>query len=71
VGGIRYFIDHLGSAFGSWWRDMSVWTSIPDTAAKKVVAGVKKIGIVRTKKYEDIVKWRDDKLLDLLRTLYG
>jgi len=71
TGGIRYFIDQLEPAFASWWRDMRVWTSIPDTATKKVIAGVKEIGIVRTRKYEDLVKWRDDKLVDLLRILYS
>ena len=67
-GGIEYFVDHLGPAFESWWRSMDTWTSIPDSSVKKVVDGVKDEMGSRT--LEDVVKWRDDKLIELLKIIY-
>jgi 3-hydroxyacyl-CoA dehydrogenase len=67
-GGIEYFVDHLGPAFESWWRFMNTWTSIPHSSVKKVIDGVRhEMG---TNTLEDMVRWRDDKLIELLRIIY-
>ena len=68
-GGIEHFIEHLGPAFESWWRTMDNWTSIPYFAAKKVIEGTKDEMKGRTT--EEIVRWRDDKLIELLKIIYG
>lgn len=46
---------------------MDTWTSIPYSAAKKVIEGVKQMDIVRKKTFKEILKWRDEKLRNCLK----
>jgi 3-hydroxypropionate dehydrogenase (NADP+) len=69
AGGIEYFIDHLGEAHENVWRTMHTWTAIPYTAAKKVIAGVEEMKIVKERSYEELVRWRDERLADVLKLL--
>jgi len=66
-GGIEYFMDHIGQTKSGIWKTMATWTSIPLSAKRKVIEGVKQTEMVRTKTMEDIVKWRDDNLIELLK----
>lgn len=66
-GGIQEFIEHLGPAYESWWRSMSNWTSMPHLAVEKVVKGVEEE--LGTKSLEELTRWRDDKLLKLLKVI--
>jgi len=50
---------------------MNPWTSIPYSAAKKVVEGVRQMEVVRTKTSEELTRWRDEKLVELLKVIYG
>lgn len=68
--GIEKFIDSFGPAFEVWWENMRTWTSIPYSAAKKVVKGIRQMDIVQKRTFEEIVNWRDKKLIELLRVLY-
>jgi 3-hydroxypropionate dehydrogenase (NADP+) len=70
-GGIEHFVDNLGPAFSSWWKTMDTWTSIPSSAATKVIEGVKETNLVQTKTREEIVNWRDEKILEVLKVVYG
>lgn len=70
-GGMEHFLDTLGPAFASWWETMDTWTSIPASAAAKVIDGVKEMNLVQTKTGDEIVKWRDDKILEILEVVYG
>jgi len=70
-GGIEYYLHHLGPAMAARWRTLATWTSIPKSAEKKVIEGVKRTRIVQEKPAEEIVKWRDEKLVELLKILYG
>jgi len=70
-GGLEHFIDHLGPAFSAWWTSMEPWTSIPPSAVKKAVDGVKQLNVVKTKTYDELVRWRDEKLMELLELLFG
>ena len=64
-GGIEYFIHHLEDAFKQWWEDMNTWTAFPDGAAKKLQEGV--VDSMNSKTYQELVAWRDKKLLELLQ----
>jgi len=68
-GGLEHFIEHLGPAFSAWWSSMETWTSIPQSAMKKAVDGVKRMDAVKTKPYDKLSGWRDEKLMDLLELL--
>jgi hypothetical protein len=48
---------------------METWTSIPPSAAKKIVRGVKEMGIVRSRTLEEIKNWRDGMLVKLLKVI--
>jgi hypothetical protein len=48
---------------------METWTSIPPSAAEKIVRSVREIGIVRKKTLEEIKNWRDGMLVNLLKLI--
>jgi len=57
-GGIEQWFETFGQDFSS-------------SAAKKVIEGVKEMEIVKKKSMEELVRWRDEKLVQLLRIIYG
>jgi len=67
--GIERFIKTLGPSFKYRWRSMATWTSIPRSAIRKITEGVYQLEIVKSKKMEEIIAWRDSKLVKLLETL--
>lgn len=70
-GGIKHFIDHLVNSFSEWWRDMDDWDKMPYTTAKEVIRGMQDYEIIQKKSFEELVDWRDEKLVKLLKELYG
>jgi len=69
AGGIGHFIDHIGrTTFKTLWEDLATWTWISDSAKGKLIEGVKEEMGART--LDDLVKWRDDKLVELLKIIY-
>ena len=70
-GGIEYFIEHLGSAMEARWRSLARWTSLPKSAKKKIIEGVKSARLIRERSMTDLIRWRDEKLVELLKVLYG
>ena len=70
-GGIEYFLDHLGPAMESRWKSLAKWTSLPSSAKKKIIEGIKNHSMLREKSADDLIRWRDNKLVELLKILYG
>jgi len=70
-GGIEYYLRHLGPAMAARWRTLATWTSMPPSAEKKIVHGVKRMQLVKGKSFAEIAKWRDRKLVELVKVLYG
>lgn len=68
-GGYGYFIDHIGKAFGAYWRDMASWSEISPESRKMVVEGVQKA--MGGRDVADIARWRDEKIVGLLKVIYG
>jgi carnitine 3-dehydrogenase len=68
-GGYRYFIDHIGTAFETYWREMATWTEIPDAAKTAVISGVE--DFVGNRSLTELARWRDERLVKLLKVLYG
>ena len=66
-GGIKHFIDHLGPAFEQWWESMATWTSLPREAKDVLVEGVSEE--IRGKSLPEIVQWRDEKIIKLLKVV--
>ena len=67
VQGLKYHIETVQQAFTEYWKSMEDWNSVPYHAAKKAIEGVEQMSIVRKRSYEELVKWRDDNLIDLLK----
>ena len=55
--GIEHWFEVFGQAFSP-------------SAAKKVIEGVKEMEIVKMKSMEELVRWRDEKLAELLKIIY-
>ena len=70
-GGIESFITHLGPTYSTIWRDMDCWVKIPKSAAEKVIKGVDEMMKASGKSMEEIANWRDEKLVEILKIIYG
>jgi carnitine 3-dehydrogenase len=68
-GGVERFLDHFSQSYRHRWETMETWTSIPPSAAKKMVKAVKEMEIVRTKTMEEIKNWRDEMLVKILKII--
>ena len=66
-GGINHFMDILSCAHESWWADMAKWDKIPEGTRELLVSGIEEEADGRS--IEEIVKWRDIKLVKLLKLL--
>lgn len=67
-GGYEYFIDHIGKAFGTLWKDMPTWTEISDESKKTLVQGIE--DAVGDKSLGELARWRDQKIVDLIKVIY-
>ena len=68
-GGYEYFINHIGKTFEEYWQGMASWTEIPDDAKEAIVSGVK--DSLGGQSLSDLTQWRDEKLVKLLKVIYG
>ncbi len=68
-GGVERFIENFSHSYRYRWETMETWTSIPPSAAKKMVRGVQEMDVVRKKTLEEIKNWRDEMLIKLLRVV--
>jgi 3-hydroxypropionate dehydrogenase (NADP+) len=68
-GGVERFIENFSRSYRHRWETMETWTSIPPSAAEKVIGGVKEMDVVRRKTLEDIKNWRDEMLVKLLKLI--
>jgi len=69
-GGLEYLMRHIGPAKSEWLESMAKWTSTPESAVEKAIKGVCEMEIVHEKSFEELEKWRDEKLVQLLKLLW-
>jgi 3-hydroxypropionate dehydrogenase (NADP+) len=69
-GGVEQFIKNYSQSYHYRWKTMDTWTSIPPSAAKEIVKGVKEMEVVRKKSLEEIITWRDEMLVKLLKVIH-
>jgi 3-hydroxyacyl-CoA dehydrogenase len=67
-GGMDHFIDHFAPAVKVWWESLASWTTLPPDAKSMLVDGLKEEMGDRT--LSDVNRWRDEKLIKLLKVLY-
>jgi hypothetical protein len=46
---------------------MEDWKLIPYHAAKKAIEGVEQLPIVKEKTLQELIKWRDNKLVEIVK----
>ncbi|MCK9364788.1 MAG: 3-hydroxyacyl-CoA dehydrogenase NAD-binding domain-containing protein [Syntrophales bacterium] len=68
-GGYGYFIDHIGKAFGAYWREMASWSEISPESRERLVDGVQES--MGERNAAEISRWRDEKIVGLLKVIYG
>jgi len=68
-GGVERFFENFSRSYRHRWETMESWTSIPPSAAKKAIGGVKEMEVVRKKTLEQIRSWRDEMLVKLLKVI--
>ena len=68
-GGVERFIENFSHSYRHRWETMETWTSIPPSAAEKMVRSVREMGVVRKKTLEEIKNWRDKMLVKLLKVI--
>ena len=67
--GIERFIENYSQSYQYRWETMETWTSIPPSAAKKMVRAVKEMEVIRSRSLEEIKNWRDEMLVKLLKVI--
>jgi 3-hydroxyacyl-CoA dehydrogenase len=68
-GGVERFIENFSQSYRHRWETMETWTSLPPSAAEKVVKSVREMEVVRKKTLEEIGNWRDEMLVKLLKSV--
>jgi len=68
-GGVERFIENFSQSYRHRWETMETWTSLPPSAAEKVISGVKEMEVVRKKTLREIKSWRDEMLVKLLKLI--
>jgi 3-hydroxyacyl-CoA dehydrogenase len=69
--GIEHFFENYSRSYEYRWESMETWTSIPPSAAKTAIKAVNEMEVVRTKTLEEIISWRDEMLVKLLKVVHG
>jgi 3-hydroxyacyl-CoA dehydrogenase len=69
AGGIDHFIDHLGPAVESWIQSLADWTQLPENTREALKRGLD--DALRGRSFQEVADWRDEKLIELLKAIYG
>jgi len=67
-GGIEYLMRHIGGSKATWLETMAKWTVTPESAVEKAINGVAEM--VQGKSMGELERWRDERLVELLRLLW-
>ncbi|MFQ6125427.1 MAG: 3-hydroxyacyl-CoA dehydrogenase NAD-binding domain-containing protein [Candidatus Heimdallarchaeota archaeon] len=67
--GVERFLENYSQSYSYRWETMETWTAIPPSAAKKTIQGVYEMDVVHTKSLDEIIRWRDEMLVKLLKII--
>ncbi|MBW1941750.1 MAG: 3-hydroxyacyl-CoA dehydrogenase family protein [Deltaproteobacteria bacterium] len=67
-GGMEAFFKHLGPACEEAWQGMDTWTTFPLEAKEALIEGIE--AETEGRSVGELAKWRDEKLVQLIKTLY-
>ncbi len=70
-GGIEYLMRHIDISKSKWLETMAKWTETPESAVQKAITGVYAMDVVKEHSFEELERWRDGGLVDILRSRKG
>ncbi|CAB1077741.1 3-hydroxybutyryl-CoA dehydrogenase (EC [Olavius algarvensis Delta 1 endosymbiont] len=65
--GIESFLENYAESYRLRWGSMATWDTISDPIREAVVGSVNEMPVVRDHALEEIKKWRDEKLMEMLK----
>ena len=65
--GMEGFLEQFAMPFESWWADMATWKKFPEGSKQALIEGLKEE--IGNRSASEIVQWRDEKLVGLLKLL--
>ena len=69
-GGVGHFIDGIGNTtFKAIWEELTTWNYITEPMKEKLIEGIK--DEMKGRSFKEFVKWRDDKIFELIKLVYG
>jgi len=66
-GGLAHYLENIGPEVETWWKDMDARTTISENEKDQLVQGVKEA--TPKQSMTDLIRWRDDKLVELLHSI--
>ena len=67
--GIEHFLHNYAQSYTNRWATMETWTSVPPSAAQKVITSVHRMPVIQTQTLQELAQIRDEKLLQILKIL--
>ncbi|ADC64365.1 3-hydroxyacyl-CoA dehydrogenase NAD-binding protein [Ferroglobus placidus DSM 10642] len=67
--GIKHFLESLKESFSLRWKDLAKWTEYPPGSFEKIIKGMEKYPILSKMSYDEITKWRDMKIIEILKII--
>lgn len=67
--GIEHFLHNYAQSYTNRWTTMETWTSVPSSAAQKVINSVHRMPVIQTQTMNALTQIRDEKLLQILKIL--
>ncbi len=67
AGGMEYYLEHFGPMIESICETLSTWTAVPESVKEKTKRQTKELNLIKTKSYAELVKWRDENLIAVLK----
>jgi 3-hydroxypropionate dehydrogenase (NADP+) len=67
AGGMEYYLEHFGPMIESICETLSTWTAVPESVKEKTKRQTKELDLIKTKSYAELVKWRDENLIAVLK----
>ena len=68
-GGLRAYFDRYGDDFREYLSSAKAWTSTPESAKRKAIAGSKHLSVLKGMRYDEAIRWRDERLIRVMRQL--
>ena len=68
-GGLRYELEHFKGLQHDVLTTLKDWDSLPDSARDEAVAQAQELRVLKGKSYDELIRWRDGKLISILKHL--